>query len=386
MTTFLHTADTFVAGSHTLMGKYYTSPEIFDREQECIFGKRWICIGRSEQLADPGEYFLSQVGGESLIVVRDASGRLNAYFNVCRHRGTRLCEQERGKFSATIQCPYHAWTYNLWGELIGAPLMDEVAGFDKADYPLHRAALAEWGGFLFVNLHREAEPFETAFAPFIGKFSQWKLPELRVMRRAEYQVKANWKLIVQNYSECYHCPLIHPALARRSPYRSGYNDLYSGPFLGGFMLLNEEFGSMTMSGRACAAPIGVFSAEEIRRVYYYAIFPQMLLSLHPDYVMVHTLWPVNVAETRVVCEWLFDPKASTYPGFDPDDAMQFWDMTNRQDWHVCELSQLGVSSRRYSPSPYSSTESLLAAFDQEYLRALGEEGYMRDPDQSLQSR
>jgi Rieske 2Fe-2S family protein len=105
-------------------------------------------------------------------------------------------------------------------------------------------------------------------------------------------------------------------------------------------------------------------------VHYYAIFPQILLSLHPDYVMCHTLWPVHAAETRVVCEWLFDPNASGQPGFDTQDAVNFWDLTNHQDWHVCELSQLGVSSRRYTPSPYASTESLLAAFDQEYLRSL----------------
>lgn len=370
MTTFHKTADTFVAGSHTLVGKYYTSTEIFAQEQERIFSRRWVCVGRSQQLASPGDYCLVQVGGESLIVVRDPSGGLNAYFNVCRHRGTRICEQEQGKFSATIQCPYHAWTYNLRGELVGAPLMDEVAGFHKADYPLHRAALVEWEGFLFANLSADSEPFEMAFAPFIGKFPQWKLAELVVMRRAEYYVRANWKLIVQNYSECYHCPLIHPELSRRTPFRSGQNDLYSGSFLGGFMELNDEVGSLTMSGRACAAPIGEFSVEESQRVYYYSIFPQMLLSLHPDYVMCHTLWPINVTETRVVCEWLFDPKARAQPDFDPDDAMKFWDMTNRQDWHACELAQLGVSSSRYAPSPYSSAESLLAAFDQEYLRTL----------------
>ena len=371
MTIFLRTTDTFIAGSHSFAGNYYTSPEIFALEQERIFGRGWICVGRSERLSHAGDYFLCQVGAESLIVVREAGGGLNAFFNVCRHRGTRLCEQDDGRFSASIQCAYHAWTYNLRGELIGAPLMDEVAGFNKADYPLHQAALAEWGGFLFVNLSLDPVPFETVFTPLNNKFSEWRLPELRRMGRAEYRVQANWKLIVQNYSECYHCPLIHPDLARRTPFRSGQNDLFSGPILGGFMTLNDEYGSLTMSGRACAPPIGRFTDEEFQRVYYYAIFPQMLLSLHPDYVMWHSLWPIHATETRVICEWLFDPTASDHPDFDPEDAVKFWDMTNRQDWHVCELSQLGVSSQRYTPSPYSPAESLLAAFDREYLQALG---------------
>jgi len=180
-------------------------------------------------------------------------------------------------------------------------------------------------------------------------------------------VQANWKLVVQNYSECYHCPLIHPELAKRSPYRSGQNDLFEGPFLGGYMHLNHEFGSLTMSGRLCSLPISGLPESETARVYYYTLFPNMLLSLHPDYVMCHTLWPVSPSETHIICEWLFDPGVSHVPGFDPDDAVCFWDVTNRQDWQVCELSQLGVSSKMYTPSPYGTAESLLAAFDSYYL-------------------
>jgi Rieske 2Fe-2S family protein len=126
-----------------------------------------------------------------------------------------------------------------------------------------------------------------------------------------------------------------------------------------------------MSGRACAAPLGNLSGEELDRVYYYSIFPSTLLSLHPDYVMVHTLWPRSVGRTQITCEWLFSPEALAEPGFDAHDAIDFWDMTNRQDWAMCEISQLGAASRAYSPAPYSGAESLLAAFDRELLRALG---------------
>jgi phenylpropionate dioxygenase-like ring-hydroxylating dioxygenase large terminal subunit len=226
----------------------------------------------------------------------------------------------------------------LGGRLIGAPLMDELPGFDKADYPLHPAALVEWEGFLYINLARQPAakgqpaPFEAAFAPLLGKFDEWNLPGLQMAARIEYDVKANWKLIVQNYSECYHCPLIHPNLAHISPYRSGRNDLYEGPFLGGYMDLRHEYGSMTMSGRACAAPLGGLSGEDVQRVYYYSLFPNVLLSLHPDYVMCHTLWPEGPGQTHINCEWLFDPQAMAQPGFDAADAVKFWDMTNRQDW------------------------------------------------------
>jgi glycine betaine catabolism A len=373
MTQYYQTPATLAPGAQTLPGRYYTSPEIYQAELEKIFAARWLVVGRAEQVSQAGEYFLASIGVESIIVVRDQRGRVHAFYNVCRHRGTRLCTQDSGRFSASIQCPYHAWTYGLDGRLIGAPLMDEVPGFDKAAYPLRPVSLVEWEGFLLINLSEQPVPFSQAFAPLIGKFSAWDLPNLRVLKRITYTVKSNWKLIVQNYSECYHCPLIHPDLARKSPYRSGQNDLLSGPFLGGFMDLNHEYGSLTLSGRACALPLKGVTGEDLSRVYYYALFPNTLLSLHPDYVMCHTLWPQGPGETFIVCEWMFAPQAADAPGFDPGDAAGFWDMTNRQDWQVCELSQLGVASRAYTQAPYSGNESLLAAFDQEVLRSLGSE-------------
>jgi Rieske 2Fe-2S family protein len=386
MTTFYKPNDTFIPGSLTLPGRYYTSKQIYALELERIFFERWLCIGRSAQISLPGEYFLAEIGPEngsensigsgfetgpeSLIVVRDGSGQARAFYNVCRHRGTQMCTEAVGRFPNSIQCPYHAWTYALDGRLIGAPLMEDPS-FHKEDHPLYEAALVEWEGFIFLSLSSHPEPFEKTFAPLMGKFSAWNLPGLHAARRIEYHVKANWKLIVQNYSECYHCPLIHPDLARKSPYRSGQNDLFDGPVLGGYMELNHEFGSLTISGRACAAPLGQISGQDLERVYYYAIFPNLLLSLHPDYVMFHTLWPRGPAETLVRCEWLFSSQAMAQPGFDPADAVDFWDMTNRQDWRVCELSQRGVRSRAYRPSPYSGQESLLAAFDRQVLHALG---------------
>jgi len=370
MTTFLEPNQTLVAGSRTLPGNYYTSPEIFQAELEHIFFERWLVVGRAEQVPQAGDYFLVSIGLESIIVVRDRQGQVNAFYNVCRHRGTRICTQETGRFPASIQCPYHAWTYGLDGKLIGAPLMDEVLEFDKSDYPLQAVNLVEWQGFLLINLSRKPLPFEEAYAPVLEKFSDWSLPELRIVKRIDYEVKANWKLVIQNYSECYHCPLIHPELARKSPYRSGRNDLFEGPFLGGYMDLNDEIDSLTLSGRVCSLPISGVQEDDLRRVYYYALFPNTLLSLHPDYVMVHKLWPKGPAETLITCEWMFAPQAIATPGFGPDEAVDFWDMTNRQDWHVCELSQLGVASRAYTPGLYAGNESLLAAFDREVLRAL----------------
>jgi Rieske 2Fe-2S family protein len=365
------------SGARTLPQRYYVSEEVFRAEAEQLFYGRWICVGRAEQLPAPGDYFLAQIVGESLIVVRGRSqghrkgdGAIRAFFNVCRHRGTRICTQEHGQFAGSIQCPYHAWTYGLDGRLIAARYMRDTPGFDTHDYPLHAAALAEWEGFLFVNLAREPEPFDVAFAPLIDKFSAWQMPSLRLAQRIEYDVRANWKMIIQNYSECYHCSVIHPALVQLSPPTSGRNDMSVGRFLGGYMTLNETIDSLTVDGRTVRPPVGTISGEDLSRVYYYSIFPNMLLSLHPDYAMAHTLWPQGPGRTKVVCEWYFDPRAMAQPGFDAGDAVEFWDMTNRQDWRVCELSQLGVGSLAYTPGPYADAESLLHAFDTEYLRVM----------------
>jgi glycine betaine catabolism A len=201
-----------------------------------------------------------------------------------------------------------------------------------------------------------------------GKFSHWNLPKLRAVKRIEYDVRANWKLIFENYSECYHCPGVHPTLSKLTPYDSAENDLCEGPFLGGFMPITRGK-SLTMTGNACALPVGDIKGEDHARVFYYSIFPNMLLSMHPDYVMVHQIWPQSPERTLILCDWFFHPEAAgvTDPGYNPNDAIEFWDMTNKQDWHVCELSQQGIASRAYQPGPYSPRESIPAAWDREYL-------------------
>jgi phenylpropionate dioxygenase-like ring-hydroxylating dioxygenase large terminal subunit len=363
---FRKTAETFAGGAKTLEQKYFVSPEIFAEEREKIFARQWVLVGHQSQLAEPGDYFVAVVAGENLIVVRDRRSVIRGFYNVCRHRGTRLKEDACGHASA-IQCPYHAWTYGLDGRLIGAPHMDQVPDFDKADYSLHAANLGLWEGFIFVSLADSPAPLERWFALLNGKFSHWNMSILRSAKRLEYDVKANWKLMFENYSECYHCPGVHPMLSKVSPYDSAENDLTEGPFLGGFMKINKGAG-LTMSGKACALPVG--QIENLQEVFYYSIFPNMLLSLHPEYVMVHQLWPQSPKRTVIVCDWLFHPDAFDRKDFRPEDAIEFWDMTNKQDWHVCELSQQGIGSRAYQPGPYSLRESIPAAWDREYLRQM----------------
>jgi Rieske 2Fe-2S family protein len=391
ITAFHKTAETFKAGAKTLPQRYFVSPQIFAEEQEKIFSREWVLVGHQSRIAQAGDYFTAEIAGESLIIVRDKRDAIHGFYNVCRHRGSRLIENRNGR-SLGIQCPYHAWTYGLDGRLLGAPHMDDVPGFSKADYSLRPVNVAVWEGFIFVNLADSAAPLEGWFASLNEKFSRWDLPALRSAKRIEYDVRANWKLIFENYSECYHCPGVHPELSKTSPYDSSENDLTDGPFLGGFMRIAKGR-SLTMSGKACALGIADSSraparnrnpSQEIEndydhehehdgknRVFYYSIFPNMLLSLHPDYVMVHQLLPQSPERTLIFCNWFFHPGAFEREDFNPHDAIEFWDMVNKQDWHVCELSQQGISSRAYKPGPYSARESIPAAWDREYLRHMG---------------
>jgi phenylpropionate dioxygenase-like ring-hydroxylating dioxygenase large terminal subunit len=384
---FRRTLEGSSAAAKSLPQKYFISPEVFAQERSEIFSKVWLLVGHQSQIPKPGDYFLATIAGESLIVTRDQKSQVRGFYNVCRHRGTRLKEDASGHASA-IQCPYHAWTYGLDGRLIGAPHMDEVPGFDKSNYSLHAVNLGLWNGFVFVNLTeggtrlrseataRQAPgdfiSLERWFAPLNKKFSHWNMSILRPAKRIEYDVRANWKLMFENYSECYHCPGVHPMLSKVSPYDSAENDLAEGPFLGGFMKINPGK-SLSMSGNACALPIEhdqEHDKESTQRVFYYSIFPNMLLSMHPEYVMVHQIWPQSPERTLIVCDWFFHPDAFARKDFNPEDAIEFWDMTNRQDWHVCELSQQGIASRAYEPGPYSSREKIPAAWDRYYLRAL----------------
>ena len=359
-------------GQRTLPGEYFASPEVWRLEQERIFRCNWLLAGHVSELPQRGSYFLHQIGNESVIVLRDHSGQLRAHHNFCRHRGTRLCTDSRGQLGNAMQCSYHAWTYGLDGTLRSAPNMREVAGFDNASWGLKPAALAEWRGFLFVSFAADPQPFSEALHALAGKFGHWPLHELTSVHQSVYEVDANWKLLFHNTSECYHCPTAHPHLNRLTPYRNTENDLDEGAVLGGAMEMSNPQGSMTMHGGRCAPPFAGLTAGERGRVYYYTVFPSAFLSLHPDYVLIHRVQPLAVDRTRVVCDWYFHPDAIAATGFDPQPAITFWDLTNRQDWALCANAFRGVHSHAWEPGPYSELESQLAAFDRYYLRTLNE--------------
>ncbi len=353
------------ADALTLPAAFYTSPAVFALEQAEIFGRMWVCIGREADIPAAGDYVTREIAGENLVVIRGRDGRVRAFFNVCRHRGAKLVADGQGQGLARIVCPYHAWSYELDGRLGVAPKMPE--GFCREDYPLVPASLGSRDGFLFVNLDAHAASLDEYLAD-LPDLSRFRLPELVCGKRVEYEVAANWKFIAENYSECYHCPGVHPQLFRISDFisRSTRKQEIGACFNGGPMTLREGVETMSMSGRSGVPKIPGLSADDHRYVYYYVIYPNLLLSPHPDYVLTHTVWPLAPDRSRVVCEWLFTAEAVAQPGFDPRDMVDFWDVTNRQDWGLCEGAQSGASSRGFLPGPYQPSEDCVHTFDRWY--------------------
>jgi phenylpropionate dioxygenase-like ring-hydroxylating dioxygenase large terminal subunit len=352
----------------TLPARYFTDPEHFRRELEAFYFERWISAGRTEFIPRLGDYFLREIAGESIVVVRGA-GAVNAFYNVCRHRGTRICTEQEGNCGDRIQCPYHGWTYGLDGRLLGAPHMD--SDFHRASYPLHSIQTHIWDGHIFLHLGSHPEPPARQLGGLPQKFAAWRMQDLRFYRRTVYDVKANWKLIVLNFNECLHCPLVHPALNRLTDYLGADNEPPNANYAGGSMGFRGEAETMSVDGQRRRAYLPGLDEAQRRQVCYYSIYPNLLLSLHPDYMLVHTLWPRAVDRTAVFCEWYFHPREIANPDFVAVDAIQFWDATNREDWRVVELSQAGIASRAYTPGPYSPREELLHGFDEAVRRATG---------------
>jgi glycine betaine catabolism A len=357
----------------TLPASYYTDRAWFDAELEGIFAAMWIDVCRLDDIVTRGAFVRRDIAGASVLVVGDGAAGARAFHNVCRHRGTRLCTADEGTLSGSLQCPYHAWTYDLDGRLIGAPLMDEVEGFRREDYPLHSVACEVWDGHVFINLASSPPPLREQLGDLPARFAPWRMHELRVVRRLEYDVRANWKLIVQNYNECLHCPIIHPLLNRMHHYLGAANVPSTGTYCGGAMGFKAGVETLSTDGRRRRAILPGLTGEDTALVNYFAIYPNLLLTLHPDYMLTVRIWPLAPDRTHLVSEWHFHPEEIARPGFVYDDAVTFWDITNREDWAISERSQQGISSRGYTPGPYSNRETQLWEFDQFVLARVSHE-------------
>ena len=340
----------------------YTDPAVFAWEQRHFFGGGWFCLGRSDQLPQPGDQRAQTAGLGSVLLVRGEDGGLRAFANTCRHRGHELLPCGAAAREQVIICPYHSWTYSLTGGLRAAAGFKNRPGFHAAEWGLTELPVAEWHGLVFADSSRQAPPLAGALRALSAIVAPYEPERLVVAGQHDYEVAANWKILAENYHECYHCPAIHPELCRVSPPKSGANYPPAGPWIGGRMDLRDGMATMSLDGTSGATMLRGLDATGLRTVNYLNIFPNLLVSLHPDYVMVHRLLPLAADRTRIECSWAFAPESLAQPGFDPGYAVEFWDITNRQDWHACESVQRGLTSPHAAPGPLAAQEDAVYQF------------------------
>jgi phenylpropionate dioxygenase-like ring-hydroxylating dioxygenase large terminal subunit len=340
----------------------YVDEAVFEWEQNHFFGGGWMCVGRSEDVAEPGDQRAEAVGPAGVLLVRGDDGELRAFANTCRHRGHELLGCGASINRRVIACPYHSWGYELTGDLRAAKGFKGREGFDTNAWGLASLPVREWHGLVFVDGSGHAPAFEDSLGDLEEIVAPYEMERLRVAGRHEYETTANWKILTENYHECYHCPVIHPELCQVSPPSSGDNYQSSGAWVGGTMDLREGMDTMSLDGSSKGVALRGLDAVGLRSVIYLNVFPNVLISLHPDYVMVHRLTPLAADRTRIECTWWFAPESVEQADFDPSYAIDFWDITNRQDWSACESVQRGLSSVHAQPGPLSPEEDAVYQF------------------------
>lgn len=339
-----------------LPASWFHDPAHHQRELEVFWYDRWIAVAREEEIPRPGDYRVAEVGTQSIFVVRREDGELGAFHNTCRHRGSILCTAAQGSFARSrIVCPYHGWTYDFAGRLIATPRRMATPDFDPRKFLLYEVAVATWGGFVFIHLGgRNAPPLAESLGELPARFERYGFGSLRIGKRIVADVHANWKFIAENFSECFHCPPVHPELCRIV---TAYRDA------GAWGLHRDERGratpetapeykagaqTLTLDGTATIAPFRGLDEAERKTLYVPAMLPpNLFLNVHPDYVNAHLMFLTGPESVRIVYDWLFEPEALASASFDLEHYVALWDITNKQDARNCEWQQRGTRSREF---------------------------------------
>lgn len=379
----------------SLAQPFYTDPAILDLDMARIFRRYWLFVGHSVQIPKPGDYFLYEIGGDSIIVIRGDDGQARALHNTCRHRGSLVCLEPSGHVKKFV-CPYHQWVYERDGALASARFMPE--DFDRSGFGLHRAHLREVEGLLFISLADDPpdfDPVERDYRPYLKPYG---LTRAKICHTARYDLKTNWKLITENFRECYHCGGGHPeycravigASMRDSPeeiqavwedrrrhwQRLGlptepvrftpdiWHHVSRYPFRPGWV-------SESLDGQPVAPLLGDLTDRDAG-VFAIVQYPNFWLEASSDYCWTMRTTPLEPTRTRVDLAWLVREDAVEGVDYEVERVVAFWKATGEQDWQLCENNQAGVNSSRYQPGPYAPCESGVETFLLWYLRQLAE--------------
>jgi len=341
-----------------LPASWYRDAAHYERELEVFWYGKWIAVAREEEIPAAGDWKLVRLGTQSLIVLREESGGIRAFHNTCRHRGSVLCTEDRGRFArGRIVCPYHAWTYDLGGQLLATPRRMETPDFRPEDFPLYAAAADRWGGFVFIHLGREPAPLAASIGERAMHYERYAFQELKIGRRIVLDVKANWKLLAENFSECFHCPPVHPEFCRIV---TAYQD--AGAWgLRGTPEPRPEYKAgvetLTLDGTARLPAFDGLTEAERKKLYAAdLVLPNLFLNVHPDYVNSQLMFPTGPQSVRMVYDWLFEARHLPLAEADLQHYVALWDITNRQDARNCEWQQEGLQSREFRQGVYVPQE------------------------------
>lgn len=362
----------------TLPARYYYDQDHYRRELEAFWYRSWLYAGRASELAHPRDYKLFEIGDQSILILRDESGRLRAFHNTCRHRGSLLCEKAEGKLGQHIVCPYHAWTYSLEGQLVRTAYRIDSSCFRMEDYPLYAVSVAEWSGFIYVNLEAEPEQaLEDALGELPTRLRAWRPEEMELGHRFTFHLACNWKVFWENFMECYHCPGVHPELCRVVPvYGRGIVSPREDPRATSADLLAPRLapGAVTWSrdGNSRSPWFdGLTEAEKAAGHTYWTMLPSCFFVGHVDYVRTVSVLPRGAERTDLSVNWLFPPGTLADARFDLERVVEFGRLVLEQDGRACELNQKGLHCRRHREGVLVAQEKGVHEFQRWVLDRLG---------------
>ena len=300
--------------SRMLPREAYVDPQAFDWEQRNLFSG-WTCVGHASDIASVGAQRAVGSGANAMLLVRSETDVVRAFANTCRHRGHELLASGAATQKRSIVCPYHSWSFRLDGALQNAPGFRDADDFDPGEFGLTELRLVNWHGWLFVDPSGRDADFAEHVAGLEDIVGPYRPEDLTIVARHSYELAANWKVIVENYQECYHCSRIHPELSRVSPPTSGETLDIEGSWLAGWMSIVEGAETMSLTGKSGGVTIAGLSEQQLRSVMYLVGYPNLLVSLHPDYAMTHLMMPLAVDRTHVECAWAFPKDVAAQAGF-----------------------------------------------------------------------
>ena len=331
-------------------------------EAQHLWAAGWVCVASAAHLARRGDHLARLVGEARVVICRDGTGRLQAFHNVCQHRGCQLVDD--GSHSRPrMVCPYHAWIYNHDGALERAPHSDVLDRADRARFDLVPVRTEVLHGLVFVDLSGRAGPLVDELGPLGVMLGEYGVGALKMGARIVEEVEANWKVVAENSLECNHCPVVHPELDDLAAYRTADESVGPGPLFFSRMMLDPGAATLSANGTTNGRPLlPGLSPAQLRRAAFVTHFPGFLVSFKTDGVTLFWYWPDGAGRTHVVQEFLF-PAPVVDDGMDISDAVEFTARVAEQDWAVCAKVQRGLASRGYRGGIFSDIEGRAHVFD-----------------------